>query len=135
MRQLPAKEAVLRENARTGSSRPRKGTRVLPTSQRTYQARSIHYHQTHPWVIHNSNQRRLALGLEHYVEPVNDLQVFERDHWICQLCGEPVDRNLQWPDPQSPSLDHILPIVKGGLHKYANTQCAHLQCNLRKGVG
>jgi 5-methylcytosine-specific restriction endonuclease McrA len=97
-------------------------------------ARSIRYHQTHPWVIHNSNQRRLAQELDHYIEPVNDLQVFERDGWICQLCDEPVDRNLHWPDPLSASLDHIIPITKGGTDKYANAQLAHLQCNLIKGI-
>ncbi len=97
-------------------------------------ARSTRYHQAKPWVIHNSNHRRLAKELAHYVEPVNDIRVFERDGWVCQLCGETVNPDLRWPDPMSPSLDHVVPIARGGTHEYANVQLAHLVCNLRKGA-
>lgn len=33
--------------------------------------------------------------------------IYERDQWICQLCEEPVDRNLDHWDPMSATLDHI----------------------------
>jgi 5-methylcytosine-specific restriction endonuclease McrA len=36
------------------------------------------------------------------------------------------------PDPMSPSLDHILPLSKGGTHEPRNVQLAHLGCNVRK---
>lgn len=61
-------------------------------------------------------------------------EIFDRDGWVCQLCNEPVDRNIKYPHPQSVSLDHIIPIARGGLHSRANTQTAHLICNRRKGV-
>lgn len=67
------------------------------------------------------------------VEPVPEKRVFERDGWICRICGEEIDRTLIWPDPMSPSLDHIMPLVRGGPHTMANCQAAHLVCNLRKG--
>ena len=60
-------------------------------------------------------------------------QVFDRDQWKCQLCGEHVDSTLQWPDPKSASLDHRIPLAKGGEHSLANTQLAHLDCNVSKG--
>lgn len=60
--------------------------------------------------------------------------VFDRDGWSCGICSEPVDPATDWPDPLSASLDHILPLSKGGPHTMANVQLAHLDCNLRKGV-
>lgn len=32
-----------------------------------------------------------------------------------------------------PSLDHVIPMSKGGAHSYANTQLAHWLCNVTKG--
>ena len=33
----------------------------------------------------------------------------------------------------SATLDHVIPLAKGGAHARANVRCAHLICNLRKG--
>jgi len=65
---------------------------------------------------------------------VNARAVFERDGWRCRLCGELVDRTKQAPHPRSPSVDHIVPLAKGGAHTYANVQCAHFGCNSKKGA-
>lgn len=62
------------------------------------------------------------------------LSIFDRDGWICGICDDPVDRAMEYPDPMSVSLDHIIPLSKGGSHTPENVQCAHLDCNLRKGV-
>lgn len=52
---------------------------------------------------------------------------------ICALCGRPVDKNLKFPDPMSPSVDHIIPIDKGGdPSKLDNLQLTHLCCNRQK---
>lgn len=59
--------------------------------------------------------------------------VFERDGWVCGICGDSVDPNLRWPDPMSASLDHIIPLSRSGAHTRANTQCSHLRCNISKG--
>lgn len=61
------------------------------------------------------------------------VSVYERDGYICQLCGTPVDARLKWPHPYSVSLDHIVPLSLGGMHSYDNVQCAHLRCNCQKG--
>lgn len=60
-------------------------------------------------------------------EPIDRHIVFERDEWKCGICGEHV------PLEQA-SLDHIVPLAKGGDHLYANCQTAHLKCNLSKGA-
>lgn len=68
------------------------------------------------------------------VETVDELRVFERDGWMCKLCDEPIDRDGVAPDPRSRSIDHVIPIARGGNHSYANVQAAHLLCNATKGA-
>jgi 5-methylcytosine-specific restriction endonuclease McrA len=75
-------------------------------------------------------QKRLK---EQFVENVDPMQVFERDNWICQLCNHPVSKIRDKRFIDIASLDHIIPLSKGGQHSYANTQLAHLNCNIRKG--
>lgn len=67
-------------------------------------------------------------------EDIDRTSIFERDGWICMLCGVPVDREAKWPDPMFPTLDHKTPLSKGGAHTAANVQCAHLLCNVSKGA-
>lgn len=48
----------------------------------------------------------------------------------CAICGRPVDKSLKFPDPLSATVDHIIPIAKGGHPSdVANLQLAHLKCN------
>lgn len=60
------------------------------------------------------------------------LRARDGDH--CYLCEEPIDFDLSWPAPHSPSLDHVVPLSRGGAHSLQNTAMAHLVCNLRKGA-
>jgi 5-methylcytosine-specific restriction endonuclease McrA len=63
------------------------------------------------------------------VTPVTPWSIFERDRWICQLCGGPIDRDVIAPHPRSKSIDHIVPLSLGGAHTNSNLQTAHFQCN------
>lgn len=78
--------------------------------------------------------KRRALKLELPADNIRPLDVYERDEWTCGLCDGAVDRSVKYPDPFSPSLDHILPLSKGGHHLLENVQLAHLECNVRKGA-
>lgn len=66
-------------------------------------------------------------------EPFTNEDIFERDRWACQLCGYVIDPEVKWPHPKSASLDHVVPLSRGGAHSRANTQLACLECNVRKG--
>lgn len=66
------------------------------------------------------------------VEDFAPRDVYERDGWVCQLCRLPIDPGVVWPDSMSPSVDHRVPLAKGGEHSMANAQAAHLGCNSRK---
>jgi hypothetical protein len=61
------------------------------------------------------------------------IDIYERDNWICQLCLKDVNPNLIFPDPMCASLDHIVPLSRGGSHKTSNVQLAHLRCNSSRG--
>ena len=54
---------------------------------------------------------------------------------LCAICGQPVDKSLKSPDPMSASIDHIIPIFKGGHPSdLSNLQLAHRACNRAKGI-
>lgn len=67
-------------------------------------------------------------------EPVDPIKVFERDGYICKICGcqTPITFRGSWL-PYAPELDHIIPLSKGGEHTYKNTQCTCRACNQSKG--
>lgn len=71
----------------------------------------------------NRNARQRAVFVEH----VDRGQVFVRDGGICGICGTPVERSVA-------TIDHVIPMSKGGKHEYANVQIAHRRCNERKGA-
>jgi 5-methylcytosine-specific restriction endonuclease McrA len=60
-------------------------------------------------------------------------KVYIRDKGVCQLCNEYVYLNLEYPDPLSASLDHKVPVSKGGTHALYNLQLAHWICNIKRG--
>lgn len=68
------------------------------------------------------------------VGPIRRSAIYERDGWTCQLCGQPVERKAQHPEPMSATLDHIIPLKLGGSHTSENLQLAHFACNSSKGA-
>lgn len=53
---------------------------------------------------------------------VSRAQVFQRDRWVCAWCAQPVrDSEL--------SLDHIVPVSRGGKSTWMNLVTAHKRCN------
>lgn len=52
---------------------------------------------------------------------------------ICGICGKPVDFSYKTPHPLSPTVDHIIPVSKGGHPSdLSNLQLAHRCCNREK---
>lgn len=60
--------------------------------------------------------------------------VFARDNWICWLCQKSTAKKWTRDNPLSPTLDHVVPLAKGGTHTASNLRTAHWVCNTRKGV-
>lgn len=65
--------------------------------------------------------------------PVRRAEIAARDGYACGICKAPVAMDAVWPDPLSPSLDHVVPLARGGVHDPLNVQLAHLGCNSSKG--
>lgn len=87
------------------------------------------YREKNPAILTTINQnRRTRIGGKKVTKAELDAL------WTgeCALCREPIDTELKFPDPLSRSLDHIMPLAKGGEHVAANLQWAHFTCNRRK---
>lgn len=66
-------------------------------------------------------------------EIVIPFKVFDRCNWVCTYCGKHTPKNMRGKhEHNSPELDHIVPLSKGGKHTYLNTTLACRSCNHKK---
>lgn len=84
--------------------------------------------------VRNAEYKRKALKQKAFVEIVEIDVVFARDKGICWLCGKDVNPLLKWPNHGYATLDHVMPLSKGGRHSYDNIRLAHMSCNCKKGA-
>ena len=67
-------------------------------------------------------------------------KLLKRDKHICHICGGTVDTEDYYyteegyfiAGEQYPSVDHVIPLAKGGLHQWDNVKLAHRCCNNNK---
>jgi 5-methylcytosine-specific restriction endonuclease McrA len=59
---------------------------------------------------------------DYFGDKNNRRELFERDKWICQYCGDKVNE-------QSATLDHFIPQSKGGGNNKENLKTCCLECN------
>ena len=97
--------------------------------------RGKQYRQEHAEQIRDKSRRRRAIKKGTATEKISSPQIYIRDGWKCGICLRSVDPALKYPNPLSPSLDHIVPLSKGGTHTRDNVQLAHLACNVRAKAG
>lgn len=93
------------------------------------------YQDDHREYYRAISRARRAIKIGTTVEPISETKIYERDGWICQLCHKKVDKRLRHPHPMSKSLDHIIPLSRGGTHTKNNVQLAHLRCNFKAHTG
>lgn len=68
-----------------------------------------------------------------FVGHVDREAIFERDGWICHICGDPIDPTLKFPHRMSASTDHVIPLAGLlGTDEPDNVKAAHWICNMRK---
>ena len=85
------------------------------------------------WIVHSANwQTRVpaVVMLHDYQKPKSTMRlskrnIFLRDEYLCQYCGTHVT-------DQSATLDHVLPVSKGGKTTWENSATACKPCNYRK---
>ena len=87
----------------------------------------------------SSKMRGTTMNVERRIrtsEPIlhfKRIDIYERDNWTCQICMQSVNPELAFPNPMCASLDHVIPLSRGGSHKTSNVQLAHLRCNTSRG--
>lgn len=59
--------------------------------------------------------------------------VFDFFGWVCIVCDKEIEKHLEYPDKMSATLEHIIPLSKGGTHTWDNVAPSHLLCNGQKG--
>lgn len=97
-------------------------------------AKSKRWRESHPITVRMQKSKRRAMIRTASVGTVDLHALWVRQCGICALCANPIDSTLAWPDPASRSVDHIVPLSKGGTHEQSNLQWTHLVCNLKKGA-
>jgi len=67
------------------------------------------------------------------VDIIDPRDIFIRDGWRCKRCGKPTPESLMGKEQRaSPTLDHVVPIVRGGEHAAKNCRCLCQACNYLK---
>ena len=64
-----------------------------------------------------------------YRAPVSFRRIYARDKGICQICGLPVPYDKSPEKLWAATIDHIIPLSKGGTHEPNNCQLSHRLCN------
>ena len=90
------------------------------------------YYKLNPEKRKVKQRRYKASKRENNHEPYQNNYIFERDNWICGICGRKINKRLKYPNPLCASIDHIVPLSKGGDDRPVNVQASHLRCNLGK---
>ena len=86
------------------------------------------------WIVHSANWETpvpSVMILKEYEKRKTSIRfskhnVFLRDGYICQYCGDDVNK-------KTATLDHVLPVSHGGKTTFENTVCACSDCNASKG--
>lgn len=59
-------------------------------------------------------------------------QLIERDGYLCYLCQEPIDMKVPRTSKRGATVDHVIPLSRGGSDEMDNLKLAHWICNNKK---
>ena len=79
--------------------------------------------------------RASRYGCKDFDKSITLRALIARDNGVCQICGKPTDDcdiSNGHIGRMYPTLDHIIPLSKGGTHTWDNVQLAHMHCNAGK---
>lgn len=80
---------------------------------------------------------------ERRIDRITITGLYKRDGGRCYLCGglcnwndwRTADSGNKYPGDTYPTIDHVLPVSKGGADSWGNVRLAHWACNLKKADG
>ena len=67
-------------------------------------------------------------------DQIDHLTLFELHNWICNICEGAIDKSLRFPNIMAATVEHVIPLCKGGTHTWDNVRPAHAKCNFEKGA-
>lgn len=112
-----------KRNAERLSMRGRQHFHAHSERWRAYRKR---WNAAHKDEVAQANHARRAVQNGVMTDRVMLSEVYEKFGGICGICGKPVSR-------QKATLDHMIPLSRGGPHVMDNAQPAHRLCNYKKG--
>lgn len=65
-------------------------------------------------------------------DEIDHLTLFNLFGWTCHICMSDIDPKRRFPDMMAATVEHIIPLSMGGLHRWDNVAPAHAQCNFQK---
>lgn len=68
-----------------------------------------------------------------YDSTVRASLVYSRDKYTCYMCGVKCIKSKEYRSDMA-TIDHVIPISRGGAHTWDNVRTACMQCNTRKGI-
>lgn len=136
---------------------PEKSREISRISARSYRARAkenINTLARQRWATNSAyrqrrNQQKLAgwrrsEAIQARVRRANQLQAHKRRTWVgddavswadwAALCARYDNRCLACKEQKPLTLDHVVPLSRGGRHAIENVQPLCLECNQRKGI-
>lgn len=82
-------------------------------------------------VIRNERIRHLK-EINQLDETVTLKNVYKKFNGVCQGCGKLLEFGNNWLSNDYPSVDHVIPLSKGGTHEWSNVQLLCRRCNIMK---
>jgi len=76
--------------------------------------------------------KRIALPIRARCHKTLTSAVVERDGAVCHICNAPIDIALSGRHQMGLTIDHVIPLARGGSHTLGNLKPAHRVCNQRK---
>ena len=83
--------------------------------------------------------RRIKIMFQMVDKNITLESLYKRDRGLCHICGLAcnwddyiIDSNQKQCGEWYPSIDHVIPLSKGGLHSWDNVKLAHRRCNTIK---
>lgn len=128
----PEKAKEVAEKARAKAKE--RGYKPQLTPEQVAHARETtrQWRKDHKDVVVGYREERSRLQASVREGRISRKKLWEQCGGICGICGQPIDRSIEYPDNMSLSYDHIIPLSKGGKHIQDNIQCCHRICNTRK---
>lgn len=81
------------------------------------------------------SKRRALIKRQGQIDDIDPIKVFERDRWICHLCGIKTLKGKRGTiHTRAPELEHIISLADGGSHTWGNVACSCSACNRSKGA-